>query len=73
MKIVWNDTFEVEIIDHFDEETNNIAESHKAIIKAGVFDFIDIIKDDGNYVDMQFGNGSMAYCILKTSFKILEK
>jgi len=71
MKIKWNDTFEIEIVDQYDEELDNITSSHNEILKKGEVEEIDITKDNGDYVDMQFENGSMAFSIQKSTFIIV--
>ena len=73
MKIKWNDTFEIEIVDQYDEELDNITSSHNEILKKGEVEEIDITKDNGDYVDMQFENGSMAFSIQKSTFIIVWK
>ena len=73
IEIKWNDTFEVEIVDNFDEEMDNIGESHNEVLKEGEIVQIDIINEEDGYVDIQFGCGSMILGIQKESFTILEK
>ena len=72
MIVKWNSTFEIELIDSFDEEMDNIGESHCETVREGEIEEIDIIDDKEDCVDIQFGCGSMAFCVQKSSFEIVE-
>ena len=46
---------ELEIVDSFNEETDNIDESHKKTFKAGELIDAEIVSERGEYVDIYFG------------------
>lgn len=75
MKIRWNETFEVEIIDQYDEELDNIGESHNETLKAGTIADVDIIDRDGetDYVDIQFDNGSLISGVHSSTFTEIDE
>ncbi len=79
MKIRWNQTEEFEVIDQYDEELDNIAESHDEVFKKGDIDEVDIINHNGDaadlpeYVDIQFGNGSIITSLHRMAFTVIDE
>ena len=55
--ITFNKDTELEIVDSFNEETDNIDECHNETFKAGEQVDADIVSENGEYVDIQFGHG----------------
>lgn len=78
MRIRWNETEEFEVIDQYDEELDNIVECHNEIFKKGDVDEVDIIdhnkdaNDTPDYVNIQFGNGSIITSLHRSAFTVLE-
>lgn len=72
MKIKWKQTFEANIVDRFNEETDNIEEDHNEIIKEGEVDEVDLEENGENHYNVQFGSGGVAFCIHKSAFEIIE-
>lgn len=74
MIIKFLDEIEVEVVVQFDEEADEIAESHNEIfhkdeeIECDVIDF----DDDSPSVQIQFADGSVAF-FPKECFEIIEK
>jgi len=69
---------ELTIVTEFDEATDNIIGEEKDIFKAGELVDADIlateILPDGKvseFVDLQFGDGSMAFGVQRASFDVL--
>ena len=70
MKIRWLDNCEISVVNNFDESTDQ-DENDFIAVKKGEIDEVDIIDDKGKTVDMQFGNGSVAYNVSKDCFEII--
>ncbi|MAE81288.1 MAG: hypothetical protein CMB80_01040 [Flammeovirgaceae bacterium] len=75
MKIKWLQQVELEVVTEFDENADKITGSYCQRVEIDEVDEIDL--DDawveGNdFVDMQFGDGSMAYSVSKEYFEVLE-
>ena len=57
-------------MDIYDVETDTVGDSLDTF-PVGSTDCVDVIGDNGDSVDMQFGDGSMAYNVLKDAFEDL--
>lgn len=85
MKIQWKEDVELEICncseecDYDDEDCedeDDCFETSCETAKAGEIEEVDILNDEdegGDSVDMQFGNGSVAYGVPRDSFDIIEE
>jgi len=73
MKIIWLEDVELEIVNSYDENYDIIDTDH-IIVKQGEEDEVDIIDKsiNGNFMDIQFGNGSVGVGVPKDYFKIIE-
>jgi len=71
MKIKWLRDIELNVIDYIDEDTNTPVESSETI-NAGDIDDVDIIKDAGDCIDLQFGDGSMALSVMKKWYEVVK-
>lgn len=71
--IAFKSDTELEIVDSYNEATDNIDECHNEVFKAGEPVDADIVDDDGSgYVTLQFGGGGgIALTVQKECFTIL--
>lgn len=69
MLIRWKYDIELNVIKSFDEEIET-ADENPETFKQNTSSAVDIIEDNGESVDMQFGDGSMAYNVPKTIFTV---
>lgn len=60
------------VVSGFDEETDNITEESEDTFKKGEAVDADIVDDDGPFVDLQFGDGSVCYGVQRESFEVIE-
>ena len=72
MKIRWLDEIDLTVVTDFDEK-NEIADEGFEIVEKGEVNEVDILDDSGEAVDMQFGNGSVAFGVSKECFTVIEK
>ena len=68
MNIRWNQVVTLSIISDYDEEMDTADEDSETFLKDSCCD-IDIVEERGEFVDMQFGNGSMAFNVFKGLFQ----
>ncbi len=62
---------ELEVIDQFNEATDNIDECHNEVFKAGEPVDADIVSQDGDYVDLQLGaGGGLILGVQRSCFEI---
>lgn len=60
------------IVTEFDEEAGNIVAEEVDTFKAGELVDAEIINDDGgNYVDLQFGDGTVALTVQRDCFDVV--
>ena len=59
---------ELNVITDFNEETDNIEGDKMEIFKAGEPVDVEITSEDGDHVGLQFGDGSVALGVLRSSF-----
>jgi hypothetical protein len=72
--ITFNTDTELEIVDKFNEETDNIDENHNETFKAGEPVDADIVSEDGEYVDLQFGGGGgIAFGVQRSCFTVVNE
>ena len=71
MDIMWLQETDLTIVTNFDEE-NEVADEDNQMVSEGDCDDVDIIEDKEDTVDMQFGNGSVAFNVSKELFRIME-
>lgn len=60
------------IVENFDEESDVITEESQETFKIGEEIDVDIISDNGNNIDIQFGDGSVAFGIDKSFVEIID-
>jgi len=62
---------ELNIVESFDEANDVISEQCNETFKAGELVDGDIISRDGKYVDLEFGDGTVALGVLRSCFTIV--
>ena len=68
----------LQVVEGYDEENDNITEEVEETFKKGELVSADIVSDDDNsdddsdYVDIQFGDGSVAFRIQRDCFEVVE-
>ena len=67
MKIYWLDNVTLIVVDSIDDDEN--IDDHELEIKRGEIYQVDIVGDDGTHADIQFGNGSVAFRVLKDYYR----
>lgn len=72
MKIKFPDACEVEIVESYDEATDT-AETSEEQFQAGDIEDVEFLEDHGESVDVQFGDGSVAYNLLKEFFEVIPE
>lgn len=70
--ITFKENITLTIVDGFDEETDNITSETIETFKAGEKVDADIVSENGNYVDIQFGDGGVAMGVQRTSFDVVD-
>jgi len=71
MKIRWLDNVDLSVVYHYEEETD-IPDEGFEIVQKDEINEVDILEDKGNTVDMQFGNGSVAFNVKKKWFESID-
>jgi hypothetical protein len=72
--IIFKKTVTLTVITEFDEATDNITGEEQDTFKAGELVAADILDRGDNtekYVDLQFGDGSMAFGVERDSFDVV--
>jgi len=69
MEIRWLEDYNVEIVDSFDEQQDEVNEMHIARFNKGDINDVDIIEDRKYTVDMKFSDGSMGFSVNKKWFE----
>ena len=60
------------VVEEFDEATDNIVDESHPTFKAGEYVDAQIVSEEGNYVDLQFGDtGGVAFGVHRDSFEVL--
>ena len=76
MKIRFLEDVELDVIEEFDELTEDIKSSAE-LFKAGTVNEIDVFSDeddeDAEHVDIQFGNGSVCFGVMKSWFEVVNE
>lgn len=62
----------LQVIETFDHERQNITEEVEETFHKGEKVDADIYGEDGDYADIQFGDGSVATSVLKSCFEVIE-
>ena len=71
MKIRFHKDTTLYLISGYDEETDTVTESGQETFKAGEVHEVDIVNDNAGYCEIQFGDGSVAYNVPRSSFEML--
>ena len=70
--IAFKHDIELNIVDDFDEATETILENHMETFPAEEPVDAEIVSEDGQYVDLQFGGGGgVSFSVERASFDIL--
>jgi hypothetical protein len=69
MKIRWIENTDLCVIYNYDEEAE-VADEGFEIVEKDEVDEVDVLEDKGSTVDMQFGNGWVAFGVQKKWFEI---
>lgn len=64
MEIKWKQVVTLSVTSDYDEGTDTATENSETFLKGSCCD-VDITEERGEFVDMQFGNGSMAFNVFK--------
>lgn len=72
MIIEFNKDAEIEIVTHYDE-ANDCPETENQTFRKGDREDVDVLNDERNdgTIDVQFGDGSVCYGLLKSCFEII--
>lgn len=70
-KIIFKEEIELEIIESYDEDTDE-QEGYFSTFKAGTICDVDIIIENEDSIDIQFGNGDCSFGIPKQYIEIQE-
>jgi hypothetical protein len=62
----------LEVIEGFDERTDMIIDKVEESFKAGEKVDAEIYSEHGNYVDLQYGDGSITLGVPKDSFEVID-
>ncbi len=70
--ITFKEDITLTIVDGFDEETDNITSETTETFKAGEKVDAEIYNDNGDYVDLQYGDGTVSLGVLRSSFDLYD-
>jgi len=59
------------IVEEFDEKADKVIKDCHETFKAGELVQADIVSENASYADLQFGDGSMTYHVLRSLFEIV--
>ena len=72
--ITFNQDTELTIVEGFDEETDNITSESVETFKKGEPVDADIVSENGEYVDLQFGGGGgVAFGVQRSCFTVVNE
>ena len=71
MRIKWLHNIELSVVYSFDER-NEIANEGTEIVEKDEVNEVDLLEDKGKTVDIQFGNGWMAFNVSKKWFAVVD-
>ena len=71
MKIRFNRDVELQVIEGFDEETDEVTDAFIEKFPKGEVHDVDIVDEEGDICTLQFGDGSCSYCVKTAWFEIL--
>ncbi len=69
--IIFKQDTQLEIVIRFDEKRDVIAEQSTETFKAGEKVDAEIIATNGEFVDLQYGDGTVSLGVLRSSFEVL--
>lgn len=72
MKIKWLQDTPLTIIVGFDEDDDDCPIEEEDMFDKDSISEVEIIDDDGDTFNIQFGDGSMAYGVSTTLFEVME-
>ena len=70
MKIRFKETVELEVVTNFEEDGETL-DTETEVVHTGDEHEVDVIEDKGDAIDIQFGDGSVAYNVMKEWFTII--
>ncbi len=71
--IAFKQDTELEVVISFDEKHDTIAEQAQETFKAGEPVDAEIISENGDYVDLEYGDGTVSVGVLRSSFDVLPE
>ena len=63
---------ELTVVEGFDEETDNITDESLETFKAGELVDANIIDENGEHVNLEFGNGGVAFTVQRSCFDVIN-
>jgi len=70
--IKFHEDTQLTIVEEFDFLNDNIINESTPVFKAGELVDADIVKEEDGYVDLQFGDGSVAFTIQRDCFDVVD-
>ena len=71
--ITFKENAELSVVVEFDEEADNIVEEQTEVFLAGEPVDAEIVDEMGDYVDLQFGDGTVALGVLRSLFEVIDE
>lgn len=71
MKIRWLCRMELPVIINYDEQAD-AGDTETEVVKVGEIDEVDLFGEEGDLVNMQFGNGSVSLSVPRDAFEVLD-
>jgi prepilin-type processing-associated H-X9-DG protein len=71
MKIQFKNTVQLEVCESYDEEQDKGNFSLETFPPDEIHD-VDLLTDHGETINIQFGDGSVCFCIPKTIYTVIE-
>jgi ubiquinone/menaquinone biosynthesis C-methylase UbiE len=71
MWIRWKNEVHLEVVTNYDEN-NDVADTEQEVFKPNETMEVDVLEDHGDTVDIQFGDGSVAFNVEKTWFEVVN-
>ena len=71
MKIKFNQDVELQVIEGFDDEADEVTDACMEMFRKDEVHDVDIVDEEDEICTLQFGDGSCSYCVQKAWFEIL--
>jgi hypothetical protein len=59
------------IVEAFDEKADQVSEDSTETFKAGELVDVEIVSENADYCDLQFGDGAVTFAVPRSSFEIV--